>query len=107
MTHIKPLKIYVYIILINSYFSICRKFGKCENCEKPFNSSPPIVLPCGHRLCREDCFSIMNQMQGEKICPVFKCSIAIPQSFDENETPENQRYIFFLLINSFQSNHEL
>jgi hypothetical protein len=28
----------------------------------------------------------------EKACPVNKCSQAIPEEFDENETPENQKY---------------
>ena len=33
---------------------------------------------------------MINQMQEDKKCPV--CSYSIPESFDENETPENQRY---------------
>ncbi|XP_062570766.1 E3 ubiquitin-protein ligase RNF213-like isoform X2 [Saccostrea cucullata] len=68
------------------------KFGKCNNCEKPFDSSPPVVLPCKHRICREDCFSLINALPTEdKTCPVNKCSKSIPDEFNENETPENQK----------------
>lgn len=30
--------------------------------------------------------------EAEKLCPVNKCSQSIPENFDENETPENQKY---------------
>lgn len=35
---------------------------------------------------------MINQMQEEKKCLVMGCFKPIPESFDENETPENQRY---------------
>lgn len=74
----------------------CRKAGKCAHCEKLFNSSPPVVLPCGHKICREDCFSLLNLMPDEqKLCPVNKCSQSIPENYDENETTEEKKYDYF------------
>lgn len=69
-----------------------RKIGKCANCEKPFESSPPVLLPCGHRICREECFSFIQMTEEQKLCPVNNCSKRIPETFDENETPEDQKY---------------
>lgn len=45
---------------------------------------------------------MINQMQEDKKCPV--CSNSIPESFDENETPENQRYLFEFYLNYKQKN---
>lgn len=74
----------------------CRKAGKCAHCEKLFNSSPPVVLPCGHKICREDCFSLLNLIPDEqKLCPVNKCSRSIPENYDENETTEDKKYDYF------------
>lgn len=87
-------------LIKNVNFIYSRKFGKCANCEKLFESSPPVLLPCEHRICREECFSLIQMTEEQKLCPVNNCSQRIPETFDENETPEDQKYEIFLLIHA-------
>lgn len=87
------IKIRYFVNIILNAWIYCSKFGKCVSCDKHFDSSPPVLLPCGHIICREECFSIIVQTtDAEKLCPVNRCSQSIPENFDENETPEKQKY---------------
>lgn len=72
----------------------CRKVAKCQNCEMNFGSSSPVLLPCGHRICRQACFSFLkNKPEDQKMCPVAKCSKNIQENFDEKETPEQEQLV--------------
>ncbi|XP_062570768.1 E3 ubiquitin-protein ligase rnf213-alpha-like isoform X2 [Saccostrea cucullata] len=71
------------------------KFGKCHYCQKTLSSTPPIILPCGHRICRENC-QVMIITEGDiGKCP--ECSVEFENGaeYDRNEVEREEMKPFW------------
>lgn len=67
----------------------CRKFGRCQHCQGMLKSSPPLILPCGHKICRENCQHLMTNEPNIRKCP--ECSVQVEENTLEYEEEDLEK----------------
>ncbi|XP_078327262.1 E3 ubiquitin-protein ligase rnf213-alpha-like isoform X2 [Crassostrea virginica] len=65
------------------------KFGKCNHCQKLFESSPPLILPCGHMICRENCQMLIDYENDGGKCP--ECMLEFSEDEFNLQTHEPEK----------------
>ncbi|XP_061195824.1 E3 ubiquitin-protein ligase rnf213-alpha-like [Saccostrea echinata] len=71
------------------------KFGKCHHCKIPLNLSPPIILPCGHKICRENCQYMIITEEDVKKCPECLMEIENDAEYDMNDEESEEMKPFW------------